>query len=107
MLTGWVNTWLIKTDQNGRLGDLLSHPVINGFVNAAAILIIISQLPGLTGIGIEDTTNPATALMGVAGSPTEPYCTHFWCYRAVILLVGRPLIAWLLSTAAVAEPNTR
>ena len=92
----------------GGLVTLLSHPAINGFVNAAAILIIISQLPGLTGISIEDTTNPATALMGVAAQLNQlnPTALTFGVIALLFLLVSRPLIAWLLSTAAVAEPNT-
>ena len=42
----------------GGLVNLLSHPVITGFVNAAALLIIVSQLPGITGIGIDQTSSP-------------------------------------------------
>ena len=45
---------VLRLTKMGGLVTLLSHPVINGFVNAAAILIIISQLPGLTGIHIDD-----------------------------------------------------
>ena len=36
----------------GVLVNLLSHPVLMGFVNAAALLIALSQLPALTGIAI-------------------------------------------------------
>lgn len=99
---------LLRLTKMGGLVTLLSHPVINGFVNAAAILIIISQLPGLTGISIEDTTNPATALMGVAAqfNQLNPTALTFGVIALLFLLVSRPLIAWLLSTAAVAEPNT-
>ena len=42
----------------GGLVNLLSHPVITGFVNAAALLIIISQLPAITGISIDQTSSP-------------------------------------------------
>ena len=41
---------LLRVTQMGGLVHLLSHPVVTGFVNAAAILIIISQLSALTGI---------------------------------------------------------
>ena len=37
----------------GGLINLLSHPVITGFVNAAALLIIISQIPAITGVTID------------------------------------------------------
>jgi SulP family sulfate permease len=42
----------------GGLVTLLSHPVITGFVNAAALLIIVSQLPAITGISIDQTSSP-------------------------------------------------
>ncbi|MEM7078203.1 MAG: SulP family inorganic anion transporter [Pseudomonadota bacterium] len=41
---------LMRLTRMGGLINLLSHPVITGFINAAAILIIISQLPAFTGI---------------------------------------------------------
>ena len=34
----------------GMLLNLLSHPVLVGFINAAAIIISLSQLPGLIGV---------------------------------------------------------
>jgi SulP family sulfate permease len=65
----------------GVLVNLLSHPVLMGFVNAAALLIALSQLPALTGIGVEasgwllldvgrmllrlDTLHPWTLALGV------------------------------------------
>ena len=41
---------LLRATQMGGLAHLLSHPVITGFINAAAILIILSQLNAFTGI---------------------------------------------------------
>lgn len=41
---------LLRALQVGGIANLLSHPVISGFVNGAAIIIIISQLAPLTGI---------------------------------------------------------
>ena len=43
--------WLLRLLQVGGVVNLLSHPVISGFVNGAAILIIVSQLAPLSGIG--------------------------------------------------------
>lgn len=45
---------LLRLFQMGGLVNLLSHPVITGFVNAAAVLIILSQLPALTGIAADE-----------------------------------------------------
>jgi len=39
----------------GLLLNLLSHPVLVGFINAAAVVIALSQLPALTGITVEQT----------------------------------------------------
>lgn len=40
----------------GALASLLSRPVLSGFVSAAAILIIVSQLDALLGVSTERTT---------------------------------------------------
>lgn len=39
----------------GVLLNLLSHPVLMGFINAAALIIALSQLPAITGIAIAPT----------------------------------------------------
>ena len=43
----------LRAFRMGGLVNLLSHPVITGFVNAAALLIIISQLPAILGIDMD------------------------------------------------------
>ena len=53
---------LLRLLRMGGIVNLLSHPVITGFVNAAAILIIISQLPAFTGIAIDRGDNAADRL---------------------------------------------
>lgn len=66
----------------GKLVSLLSHPVLAGFTSAAAIVIMVSQLPNLTGITLprgeqlfgalahawsqRDQLLPLTSLVGVA-----------------------------------------
>ena len=57
--------WLLRLSQMGGLVNLLSYPVITGFVNAAAILIVLSQLPALTGIGSGDATDPYHQLLNL------------------------------------------
>jgi len=49
-LQSGITLWLLRLTQMGGIINLLSHPVISGFINAAAIMIILSQLPALTGI---------------------------------------------------------
>ena len=53
-----VVLWLLRVLQMGGIVNLLSHPVIAGFVNGAAILIIISQLPAFAGVAIDTSGNP-------------------------------------------------
>ena len=53
---------LLRLSRMGGLVNLLSHPVITGFVNAAAILIIVSQLPAFTGITADGALEPYTIL---------------------------------------------
>lgn len=57
-----IMLWLLRLSQMGGLVNLLSLPVITGFVNAAALLIVISQLPALTGVGTGEATNPLAQL---------------------------------------------
>ncbi len=57
--------WILRLSRMGGLVNLLSHPVITGFVNAAAILIIISQLPAFTGIETDSTGAPWLVVSGL------------------------------------------
>jgi len=61
-LQSGIFLWLLRLSRMGGLVNLLSHPVITGFVNAAAILIIISQLPALTGLNAGEHNAPLSVL---------------------------------------------
>ncbi|MFK7914112.1 MAG: SulP family inorganic anion transporter [Pseudomonadales bacterium] len=65
--------WILRLSQMGGIANLISHAVITGFVNAAAILIVISQLHAFMGlpapatgagplIRLEDIYNNLTSL---------------------------------------------
>ena len=60
--------WLLRLLRMGGIVNLLSHPVITGFVNAAAILIIVSQLPAFTGIAIDGGGNSMERLIRLVSS---------------------------------------
>ena len=60
--------WLLRALQLGGIVNLLSHPVIAGFVNGAAILIVISQLPAFVGLGVDARGNPWQQLAAFAGA---------------------------------------
>jgi SulP family sulfate permease len=65
-LQAGIFLWLLRLSQMGGLVNLLSHPVITGFVNAAVLLIVISQLPALTGIGSPAGAEPLQQLLTLA-----------------------------------------
>ena len=44
--------FLLGAFRMGRIADLVSQPVVTGFISAAAIIIILSQVPGLTGVSL-------------------------------------------------------
>ncbi len=78
----------------GVLANFLSHPVLSGFTSAAAVIIVLSQLPGLTGtqwprladfaahpsavLDALRSMQPGALLIGAAGI-------------ALLLLAGSPL----------------
>jgi SulP family sulfate permease len=62
-LQAGIILWLLRLSNMGGAVNLLSHPVIVGFVNAAALLIIISQLGPLMGIPSDPGLNPLERLI--------------------------------------------
>lgn len=46
----------------GLVVNLLSHPVVNGFTNAAVLIIVVSQLPRLFGVSVEGGGHPLAAV---------------------------------------------
>lgn len=78
----------------GVLVNFLSHPVLSGFTSAAAVLIIISQLPSLTGIQLpraaELTQTPA--LLAEAITRNHPATLLLGLFSvALLVLMGGPL----------------
>jgi len=70
-LQAGIFLWLLRLSRMGGLVNLLSHPVITGFVNAAAILIIVSQLPALTGIEVGDSSQPVIVILSLVEQLTS------------------------------------
>ncbi len=73
----------------GVLLNLLSHPVLLGFVNASALVIVFSQLPAVTGIAVPRTDS----FMGDVGRLFARLDTaHAWsiasCVLALAMLYG-------------------
>jgi sulfate permease, SulP family len=53
----------------GFLANLLSHPVVSGFITASGIIIATSQLKSLLGISASGETLPELAASLIAGAP--------------------------------------
>ncbi|NOX51683.1 MAG: sulfate permease [Gammaproteobacteria bacterium] len=92
--------WVLRLSRMGGLVNLLSHPVITGFVNAAVILIIISQLPAFSGISVDNTEQPITVLTNLLTniSTLDPITFVLGGCALVILLAFPKLIIVLAKT---------
>lgn len=62
---------LLRVSNMGGIVNLLSHPVIVGFVNAAALLIVVSQLSALTGIAGAGPQSPLDTLVDLGARRDE------------------------------------
>lgn len=85
---------VLRATNMGGVVNLLSHPVIGGFVNAAAILIIVSQLGPL--LGIESSPgNPLDRVieLGERLATFNP--------ASMVIGIGSTVIMWLVSRHAV------
>jgi SulP family sulfate permease len=117
LLMGWLRL--------GVLVSLLSHPVLSGFTSAAAVVIIASQLPNLTGLNFRtfsDLLDPArytlspavlalalisTAALLFMGKPLERGLTRLGCSSVNAQLIGKggPLLVVLLATGIALMPG--
>ena len=89
----------LRTFRMGDLVNLLSHPVITGFVNAAALLIIISQLPAILGIQIDQSGSPLRQLGGLLQQIEQlnAKTLTLGLTTLVFLLFSKSIIGWVLS----------
>ncbi len=72
----------------GLVANFLSHPVLSGFIHAAVILIVLNQLPNLTGINLPGEWTIAGITESVTGSLVAT--------SGITLLIGAVSIALLL-----------
>lgn len=110
----------------GFLSDLLSRPVVSGFISGSAVLIVISQLRLLVGVEAQGADSwhllaatvaqlpqlkPATAAMGLAGLVVLLLCRHALAptlqglgvkpARAQAVVRVMPLVVVVVATLAV------
>ena len=78
----------------GVLANFLSHPVLSGFTSAAAVIIILSQLPSLIGLtlpGHRSLADLPAALHGALATLNLPTLGLGLLSVALLLLSGVPL----------------
>ncbi|MGA7178598.1 MAG: SulP family inorganic anion transporter [Thiobacillaceae bacterium] len=90
----------------GVLLNFLSHPVLMGFINAAALIIGLSQLPTLLGIPAKQTSHFLLDIWGVLSSAATMHeiSLGFGVIAIVMLLVFKkftPRLPGVLITVAV------
>ena len=84
--------WLLRAFGMGSVVNVLSHPVVSGFVNGAAILIIVSQLSPFTGIDMDRSSGTFGAIDAIAvGTVHGP--TFAIGAMALLLLMAFPMLA--------------
>jgi sulfate permease, SulP family len=71
----------------GRISNLVSQPVMIGFINAAAIIIIVSQLPALLGRSNLFSGEFGVTLQQMLASPSESLIPIAFGGGALVLLV--------------------
>lgn len=126
LLTGSI-LLLMRLARLGSIINFLSHPVISGFISAAAIIIAISQIKHLLGLDIPrglpayetiyqlaskaTNYNPSTTIIGLAclvmlWAVKQPLCSllaryNFSEQRQQLLSTSGPFVAVGISTLAV------
>ncbi|SHG06413.1 sulfate permease, SulP family [Microbulbifer donghaiensis] len=92
----------------GTLSNLLSHPVINGFVSGAAILIIVGQIGPLFGIESEGDTALQLLLSTLMEIPNADPATAGFGVAATVALIGARLgLAPLLHRLGLSESRAK
>jgi SulP family sulfate permease len=76
---------LLGVFRMGSIANLVSQPVVTGFINAAAVIIMLSQLPQLLGIAFHPQQWAASAELLTLSRGT-PITAAFGC-SAILLLV--------------------
>jgi SulP family sulfate permease len=76
--------FLLGAFRLGRIANLVSQPVVAGFINAAAVIIIVSQLPALFGV----SNNAAHSFSALTAAFSALSALNLWGLAALMLLIG-------------------
>ncbi|WP_076592677.1 SulP family inorganic anion transporter [Herminiimonas arsenitoxidans] len=85
--TGGIQ-FLLGAFRLGGLANLVSQPVIIGFINAAAIIIMMSQLPALIGVPDLFVANIGDVFARVIDAPSIMLMTSLFGIGSLILLIA-------------------
>lgn len=90
----------------GFLSQLLSRPVISGFISGSAVLIIISQMKFLTGIAVNGSSmwQVIPAISEHLGK-SHPATLALGCSALVVLDLSRKVLASLLTRLGMSPPR--
>ena len=87
----------------GQVANFLSHPVLSGFITAAALLIVFNQLPNLTGVTLPAdwlVTDIAQQVVHAIASTRGVTLMIGVASIALLLFAGGPLVNLLCSLGA-------
>lgn len=78
--------FLLGACKMGKITYLVSQPVVIGFINAAAVIIVLSQLPGLLGLDLHAGSAMTQVGKLLAGAPAMLLTTAFGLGALFLLL---------------------
>lgn len=78
--------FLLGACKMGKITYLVSQPVVIGFINAAAVIIVLSQLPGLLGLNLHTDSLLTQLDKLLAGSETMLWTSAFGLIALIMLL---------------------
>jgi SulP family sulfate permease len=84
--------FLLGAFQMGKIAHLVSQPVVAGFINAAAVIIILSQLPGLLGLSFHPFNLTSASASLISATPAWLLTTAFGCMALALLLALRRFV---------------
>ncbi|MGB5156833.1 SulP family inorganic anion transporter [Desulfobacterium sp. N47] len=84
----------------GLVVNFLSHPVVNGFTNAAAIIIATSQLSKMFGVNVDNSEHHYETIINVVKA-----AIHYTHWPTLIMGVSAFIIMMLLKRIAPKIPN--
>ncbi len=84
----------------GLVVNFLSHPVVNGFTNAAAIIIATSQLSKMFGVSIDEAEHHYETIIRVVQA-----AMHYTHWLTFIMGVGAFAVMFVLKKVAPKIPN--